>query len=306
MSTTRLYMGMENFPKWLQKPSYTDNWLLDFHNSAQTEKQSTSNRLEPWNQDILADERMTQQAWKDAFDLNGFADYTSPMMTQGMTCLVVGSDDDHDDRHDDDMPSKRRRPRQPRKLPWEDVGDDHNEEKVEGGIEITSLRSATNPPPPSSLSSTPHNAEATSSSLDTSRPIAATYDCIFDQGLFQSVLEAIENDDDSDNDDNTSKRMIQQLLTEAATALKEHGIYVWVLTDNPRLLTPQLQGILKELTPIVGLEWEFSLDGISSSASNNENDDDGDDTEGQVVVSVARRFCTGPLPPVGKLSRYQA
>ena len=54
-------------------------------------------------------------------------------------------------------------------------------------------------------------------------------------------------------------------------------------------LTQESRDMLEEYGLEAGLEWQFELDGIS---------------DGQ-VVSVARRFCTGEMPKVGRLSRYQ-
>jgi len=104
---------------------------------------------------------------------------------------------------------------------------------------------------------------------------AAVYDCIVDQGLMDRIL-ALENSDET----------VRELMEEAAVAIKDLGIYVLVTKE----LTEDSRRVLEEYGLKAGLEWQFELDGIS------------DDTQ---VVSVARRFCTGEMPKVGRLSRYQ-
>ena len=83
-----------------------------------------------------------------------------------------------------------------------------------------------------------------------------------------------------------NKSAIQELLYEAATAIREHGIYVLVTKS----LSQETRSILEECSQVAGFEWHFELDGIS-----------GEDQ----VVSVGRRFCTGEMPKVGRLSRFQ-
>ena len=106
---------------------------------------------------------------------------------------------------------------------------------------------------------------------------AAVYDCILDQGLMEAVL-ALNNEE-----------ALHDLTMEAATAIREHGIYVLV-TTHP--LTTQQKDWLVDIGVEAGLEWEMDLDGISDPNVNQ-------------VVSVARRFNTGAMPKVGRLSRYQ-
>ena len=111
-----------------------------------------------------------------------------------------------------------------------------------------------------------------SSKIRRSDKKASVYDCIVDQGLLSAVLN--------------NEETVQELLLEAAVALREHGIYVLV-TQN---LTDETKSLLESMSLDAGLEWEFELDGISDETSQ---------------VSVARRFCTGAMPKVGRLSRYQ-
>lgn len=130
---------------------------------------------------------------------------------------------------------------------------------------------------------------------DPDRP-SSVYDCIVDQGLMDSVLAlqqqheqqpnqhdgSFQSENDKDNAD-----VVREWVLEAATAIREHGIYVLVTTKAH--LPSRVQQLLSDLGEEAGLEWHFELDGISND---------------QQVVSVARRYCTGAMPKVGKLSRY--
>lgn len=312
----------ESFKKIAQLPSYSDDWLLNFHNWDQSEKQLVTNSLTVWNEDIR-NEQATIIEWQDSFQRNDLADFTPPM-SNGLNCLMVG--DDFGVVNDNEDGSRRV------KLPWEEeseaqitslrilagsvvdtLEDDLVTEMTEGhktsegkkdddeicittdgDVELASEVSiVADTPSEISLCGTnggmvrtelvPYTSTATATSSDSSSAIrvqdsnkhAAVYDCIVDQGLMDRIL-ALEN----------SHKTICELLEEAAIAIKDLGIYVLVTKD----LTEDSRRILEEYGLKAGLEWTFELDGIS------------DDTQ---IVSVARRFCTGEMPKVGRLSRYQ-
>jgi hypothetical protein len=225
--------------------------------------------------------------WQESFLRNGLADFTPPM-SSGLNCLMVG--EDIDATRQQSQQSKSPKTFGNTKLPWESVPE----------ADITSLRVIT---PTKKGTEKPSNApygkikkrDANTASVDTvlvserprmetnnptesskirvdSASIASVYDCFVDQGLMAAVL----NDKDT----------VRELLLEAALALREHGIYVLVtqtLSDDTKVL-------LEEFSIEAGFEWNFELDGISNDASQ---------------VSVARRFNTGKMPKVGKLSRFQ-
>ncbi len=263
--------------KTSQSPSYSDDWLLGFHNNAQNEMQLITNSLAIWN----AEQQKEQQdilEWQDSFRRNGFADFTPPM-SAGLNCLMIGGDIDNTQNQQAMSPTGRFY--DTTKLPWEE----------EPEADITSLRIVSSSKSGSNEVSRSGGSLAVSTTLvslptgDTTnkepshstkirpnRQKAAVYDCIVDQGLMGAVV----NDETS----------IQELLLEAAMALREHGIYVLV----SRTLSDQTKGLLRKLSIEAGLEWEFELDGISDEVSQ---------------VSVARRFCTGKMPVMGKLSRFQ-
>lgn len=261
--------------EWKDKgeASYSDNWLLNFHNQVQSDRILTTNSLAVWNEQ-LEQEQAQIRDWQDAFQRNNLADFTPPMTAAGMNCLLIG-----DNLGEPRNPNQRNHFQT--KLPWEDepeaditslqvIRPDANDDTQESPSMIqTSLVSL----PSTTLSNTSpncHSSSDSSSSLQIPK-VAAVYDCIVDQGLLGSVL-----DDPS---------QVRSLLLEAATALREHGIYV-LSTSH---FQPRHRTLLEELTHDCGLEWEFELDGIS------------DETQ---QVSVARRFNAGAMPSVGKLSRY--
>ena len=104
------------------------------------------------------------------------------------------------------------------------------------------------------------------------------YDCLLDGGgHFNAALQ-----------DTTASSIVQAtlLLQQATHLLKEHGIYI-VRTDAT--LPPHVQEYLCEVGAMLGLQWQFGLDGLS-----NHNQ----------VVSVARKYFTGEMPSWGKLSTH--
>ncbi|KAG7357585.1 hypothetical protein IV203_002273 [Nitzschia inconspicua] len=261
--------------------SYSDDWLLSFHNQAQNEKQSTTESLALWNAEQKQDQKDILE-WQESFQRNGFADFTPPM-SAGLNCLMIGGNVESNPRQPQE--SSNLQTLWNPKLPWEE----------ESGAEITSLgvisssdnqiellRTKSNGlgPGPVSIDTylvspgVPINTDPTVSTKiranDGKR--AAVYDCIVDQGLMGAILN--------------SEDTVRELLLEAAVALREHGIYVLVT----QRLSNETKGLLEKMSIEAGLEWSFELDGISNDGSQ---------------VSVARRFNTGKMPKIGKLSRFQ-
>ena len=317
----------ESKPKIAEPPSYSDNWLLNFHNWDQSEKQLVTNSLAKWNEEIR-NEQATIIEWQDSFQRNDLADFTPPM-SNGLNCLMVGDDFD---TVDDNQDGTRRV-----KLPWEEEPEAQItslrvlEESVEGTVEVNLVtKMDKNDETAVAMKGENENSDDEINNDDDSDDVvitvnsdddenmkgeqltlsaesmcgtnggmvrtevvpgsspqsssirvldsnkrAAVYDCIVDQGLMGRILP-LENNNET----------VRELLEEAAVAIKDLGIYVLVTKE----LTEDSKRILEDYGLKAGLEWQFELDGIS------------DDTQ---VVSVARRFCTGEMPKVGRLSRYQ-
>ncbi|CAJ1947263.1 unnamed protein product [Cylindrotheca closterium] len=286
-----------------EDPSYSDNFLLNFHNQAQDEKQTETNSLKLWNEE-LAKEQLSVKEWQDAFARNGLADFTPPM-SAGLNCLMVGAPATEDNGTklpwEDEAEATITPLRIPEKtsttkvmdmidtMPIEDAivlsDDSSRKEKSSSSNMILStdepsdiIVSTSHSSPKSSASS--KNNQATLSKA--SQTPAASYDCIVDHGLLDSVV-ALSSSADADK----KQGVVQELLVEAATALREFGIYVYVSAEP---LSVETRQTLQEASELAGLEWQFELDGLLECGE---------------VVSVARRYNNGVLPSVGKLSRFQ-
>lgn len=285
-------------------PSYSDNFLLNFHNQDQAQKQSVSNSLAVWNEELQREQERIIE-WQDSFQRNDLADFTPPM-SSGLNCLMVGGEGFGGDNI---------------KLPWEEEAEanvtplritteeyrsnDDSEPLVKSTRKMdkhdSDESSRTQPSHPVIIGTAPlavaknenddarSQTAASSSSIRVKDPTkaAAVYDCIVDQGLMDAVIALRSVPSGSSEEDNeNNKSAIQELLYEAATAIREHGIYVLVTKS----LSQETRTILEECSQVAGFEWHFELDGIS-----------GEDQ----VVSVGRRFCNGEMPKVGRLSRFQ-
>ena len=75
-----------------------------------------------------------------------------------------------------------------------------------------------------------------------------------------------------------------QLLLEATKRIREHGVYI--------LQSPPLDDVTKKyltnIGDLLGLQWQWDLDGISDES---------------LSVSVARKYFVGELPTMGKLAK---
>jgi hypothetical protein len=268
--------------------SYSDDWLLGFHNQAQNEKQLVTDSLAVWNAE-LQQEQSDILEWQESFQRNGLADFTPPM-SAGLNCLMVGGDINTDRQQPQPQPSP------PislgsTKLPWEEqpeaditslrvIRSYDNGSVVQDGTKPVGMTqiNAGSATFDTYLVSSPSRGAMNNDPSESQKirvnggKDAAVYDCIVDQGLMRAVLDHEE--------------IVRELLLEAAVALREHGIYVLVT----KTLSAETKALLEQHSIEAGFEWNFELDGISDDASQ---------------VSVARRFNTGKMPKIGKLSRFQ-
>lgn len=264
--------------------SYSDDWLLNFHNKEQNKMQTYTNDLSVWNEQ-QQEEQVSIKEWQDAFQRNNLADFTPPM-SFGLNCLMIGGDVDSEYTKHGGKVTKTDTPpppQQPTKLPWES----------EPEADITNMQvvipqkmyndddeeTTTYSPIQTRLVDNNEGSSTATAGLRVPSKEAAVYDCIVDQGLLGAVLLSA---DDTGNKEET----VKELLSEASLALREHGIYVL----NTLQMTPETMELLNKYSQEAGFEWAFSLDGISNNAAQ---------------VSVGRRFNTGEMPKVGRLSRYQ-
>jgi hypothetical protein len=124
---------------------------------------------------------------------------------------------------------------------------------------------------------------------DAIKPNNHHYDCILDRGL----ANAFRSELPPPGEDHGSLHLLKKLdvLVQAAShAICENGIYI-MLTHQ--LLSTEIKEYLTTNGEILGMEWSFDLDGISSN-------------EKGISVSVARKFFNGELPSVGGLATTAA
>jgi len=306
-----------------RKASYTDDWLLNFHNLVQSDRILKTNSLKPYNAQLEEEAEATStREWQESFIRNGLADFTPPIASN-LNCLMIDyvpvavADNAGENNGEGTHTSHNLQT----KLPWadecdsettltnlmvitkNDVDDDHDVDSATscvhssikngcGGTPALPVHTKLALSPSTSTSTSPTGASAASSSdsfyaLNRQPKYAAVYDCIVDQGLLGSVLQFSSTTTATTSTSRNNAEQVQLLLQEAAAALREHGIYVLTTIHK---LTEKEQELLQSLTSQSGLEWQFHLDGISSETH---------------CVSVARRFNCGAMPEVGKLStRY--
>lgn len=116
----------------------------------------------------------------------------------------------------------------------------------------------------------------------------ALYDCIMDKGLIADMLRPSEQDEDDNEveygDDNVQRGRedVARLLHEATRRIRDNGIYV----ANTPPMSSETKEYLRMLGKVLGLQWEFDLDGIS---------------DGRLSVSVARKYgrCPETLGELG-------
>jgi hypothetical protein len=204
--------------------------LLGFHNKAQDEKQLITNSLAPWNEEQRREQENILE-WQESFQRNGFADFTPPM-SAGLNCLMVGNDIDtsYQQQQQQSYSLETEMIFAPNKLPWEEVAEANitslriisSSENLELGGDLTKSIANTTFIDTVLVSMPPETKTVTEQSTSTKLRVggkkAAVYDCIVDNGLMRSVLG--------------NEETVKELLSEAAIALREHGIYV--------LLTPSL------------------------------------------------------------------
>jgi hypothetical protein len=225
--------------------------------------------------------------WQESFQRNGLADFTPPM-SAGLNCFMIG--EGIDTRRQQPHETQTQKTLGNNKLPWEvvpeaditslhittvskDIEDSRNissGERTKRYASAASVHAFLLSERPGATTNNP--SESTKIRVGDCAAKASVYDCIVDQGLMDAVL----------NNRNT----VRELLLEAAFVLREHGIYVLIT----QTLADDTKALLEKLSIEAGFKWNFELDGISNDVSQ---------------VSVARRFNTGKMPKVGKLSRFQ-
>ncbi|KAL7525539.1 hypothetical protein ACHAWF_001408 [Thalassiosira exigua] len=247
------------------KKSYNDDALFNFHMMTQAQKIRDYSAMDTF----VETKSIWNLAWHDSFVRNGLSDFVPPLTDtlnvlvvgnsyQGPTDRVVGSDDGVGDTNN--MPT-----------------DNTASAIKEGGEEAMALTQQD-----SSCSFLAAVFDDSNSgnrlgegdgSNDSTALELASYDCIMDQGIMADLCASMDSNVDSSN-----REEMARLLFEATKRVREMGIYV----ANTPPMTSATKDYLNSLGEVLGLQWEFDLDGISDK---------------NLSVSVARKF--GTCPAVG-------
>ena len=259
----------------LGKPSYSDGALFEFHMMTQAQKIRDYVALDTY----VDTDSLWNLEWHDSFVRNGLSDFVPPL-TDTLNVLVVGgSGNKGGGVHEPGMsvvfdPSIEAASVASTPLGTTELFDEESESSL-----VESPASSSSSSQDSScnflaavfddMKENPEEEKMGGSTL-----AFETYDCIMDQGLMSDlVVNPMDNKDD-----------IGRLLWEATKRIREHGVYV--------VQTPQLnhdtKSYLQNLGELLGLEWQFELDGISDA---------------NLSVSVARKYFKEELPSFGKLAK---
>lgn len=319
-------------PKIARLPSYSDDWLLNFHNRDQSEKQLATNSLAAWNEEIR-NQQATIIEWQDSFQRNYLADFTPPM-SNGLNCLMVGGDFDV---YDDEEDGTRRL-----KLPWEDISEAQITslrvledsiatsvvavEEEEEDLVTASTTEENDDDETIIIVDSNNNDEDKDASVSERSMVAATG---AKQALLGTMLRTelvsvdrtTETNADNDSSSSTTAVRVMDPNKPVATydCIVDQGLMDRVLaldSDNNVeqtvhelleeaamamkefgiyvLTTKTLTEDSRELLERYGLEAGFEWQFELDGISNDSQ-----------VVSVARRFNNGAMPKVGRLSRYQ-
>lgn len=285
--------GESNGSAPLNKKAYNDDALYNFHMLTQAWKIGHYSAMDTYvNTDSL-----WNSAWHDSFVRNGLSDFVPPL-TDALNVLVVGN--------------RYRGPTTTREegaVVVLDVEDDGLTTGITSGNVTASGGSGTTAAPLAVASTKDaEGASATDESTSLQKPSQdsscsflaavfdgttddessgddvgsggdsgssaldfAPYDCIMDQGLIADLCA-------NHNNGKENKEDMARLLYQATRRISDGGIYV----ANTPPLSSRTREYLKELGLLLGLQWEFHLDGISDEDSS---------------VSVARKYFKDELPP---------
>ena len=261
----------------LGKPGYNNDALYNFHMMTQAQKIRDYSAMDTY----VDTNSLWNLAWHDSFVRNGLSDFVPPL-TDNLNVLVVGGRSGA------------------AQLPVDVVKGISDEEEADSS---TATTTETIMAPIAAATEEAANAQDSSCSFlasvfddgkesdnnsdedglsnrggeltKISSP-APMYDCIMDQGLIADLCASA-----GDN-----REAIARLLLEASKRIRDMGIYV----ANTPPLSDETKDYLTKLGKLLGLQWEFDLDGISDS---------------NLCVSVARKYFKDELPSVGKLANIE-
>jgi hypothetical protein len=256
------------------KKAYNDNALFNFHMMTQAQKIRDYSAMDTF----VDTQSLWNLAWHDSFVRNGLSDFVPPM-TGELNVLVVGGqnqqlingetnvlagDEDKIDISNNNLDSN-----------VSEGGT--NASKVEAlKYQPSSLQHVQRDSSCSFLASIfDENSDIKSSSRESNTALESVmYDCIMDEGLIADLVRTSTDTGIS----NKNKQDVARLLLEATKRIREIGIYV----ANTQPMSTETKEYLEMLGEMLGLQWEFDLDGLSDEKTS---------------VNVARKF--GTCPTIG-------
>ena len=273
-SMPALYESRSSNNGAIQKRAYNDDALFNFHMITQSQKIRDYSAMDTF----VNTQSLWNLAWHDSFVRNGLADFVPPM-TGELNVLVVSAPNQKQSLIDGEIYGLKDE---------FDAGDIAELKKVsataatghkgESSIDILQSGSLNHHLQLDSSCSflsaffdkeSNNNEDTSTDSLE-----YAMYDCIMDEGLIADIIR-----DSTDSITcNKEKQDLARLLFEATKRIRESGIYV----ANTQPMSFEMKDYLLKLGDILGLQWEFELDGISDE---------------NLAVSVARKF--GSCPKIG-------
>jgi hypothetical protein len=243
--------------------AYNDNALFNFHMMTQAQKIRDYSAMDTF----VNTQSLWNLAWHESFVRNGLTDFVPPM-TGELNVLVVGGRKqqliDGDTNNEDALSGSSFAQKQDHTVDSLEQADTREHVQRESSCAF--------------LAAVLDDKSSTGLSGDTKDNTDAlefvTYDCIMDEGLLADLVRGFTDK----NLSNKTKQDVARLLFEATKRIREMGIYV----ANTSPMSTETKEYLLLLGDIIGLQWEFDLDGIS-----NEN----------TSVNVARKF--GTCPTIG-------
>jgi len=256
------------------KKAYNDDALFNFHMMTQRQKIRDYSAMYTY----VNTQSMWNLAWHDSFVRNGLSDFVPPM-TDELNVLVVGNQyqgptdeiavvEDQDQEVAANTDSAAVAP-------------------IAGAAENDALEAAASTENSSAIQKSEDSScsflaavfdntnklgEGENDNSSSDELNFVSYDCIMDQGLIADLCAS------ADMNDNKAKEDMARLLYEATKRIREMGIYV----ANTPPMSEETKEYLNNLGQLLGLQWEFTLDGISDEKK---------------TVSVARKF--GSVPTIG-------
>ena len=207
--------------------------------------------------------------WQASFGRNGFTDFLPQFASPHLDCLSLSID----------LGGGTLDGRRPARLPWQD--DEATSQITEALFaspdEIRGTSATIKSPEvpcESSLDLSTISRFALSELANGDR--GKDYDCILDSGLLNSIVATIPSEVTWHSQTCPAGLLdLVELIHRATVHTREFGIYV-ALTDGP--IPECARSYLDSMGEIVGMEWTYDLDGISTEDK---------------CVSVARKYFTG-------------